>query len=426
MALLAAGGPCRHHSWVPDLSSIPKDEVVWVFQDPLLRLSMISLLPQCSTHRTVLAADVEKFPFRHLRIKRILAELRTAQTTMMPPPLTTPPPSEHHTTCNLHCTTTEITTTKRPPVDLAAINRQIISNIQSLRRMSERLQQQPSTTTTTTMTTSHPAPQPTHNPTPADCSNPPPKITDTTTQMRPSDRLLLQPTTTTLTPSQPPLQQDSPLPQYSPKLQQQQQPVSIENDLLLLRNNMESTQSFTTASSPPAPPDDRAPFPPSEPSQRPLPTAPAISVMPIRSRLERLLNNIHDNPIAPWVPDAVHRRYVLHLSGEQDLPAHHTERDTSTPAVLENIPYDHNNSLVTCYVTSPYNPAFDIHPMKSGYRQKRPPHRVTQTNYITGPYNPALDIHPTPTDQRMTCHQPHTRLPLAPPVKVCAQHKRPP
>jgi len=74
MALLAAGGPCRRCYWVPDLSPIPEDEVVWVFQDPLLRLHMLSLLPQRGTHRTI-AADVENFPFWHLRIKRILAVL---------------------------------------------------------------------------------------------------------------------------------------------------------------------------------------------------------------------------------------------------------------------------------------------------------------------------------------------------------------
>jgi len=424
MTLSAAGGPRRHRSWVPDLSSIPEDEVVWVFQDPPIRLCTISLLPHCGTHRTV-AADVEKFPFRHLRIKRILAALRSTQTTMMPLPLTTPPPSEHHTTCDLHSTTTETTTIKRPPVDLEAINRQIISNIQSLRRMSERLQQQPSTTTTM-MTTPHPAPQPTQNTTPTDYSNPL-KITDTTTHMRPTARLLLPTTTTTTTqtPFRPPLQQDFTPPPYSPELQQQQT-VLIENDLQSTRNNMESDQPFTTALPPPAPPDDGAPFSPSEPSQRPLPTAPATPVMPIRSRMERLLNNIQDNPIAPWMPDAVYRRNVLHLSGEQDLfPAHHTERDTSTLYVLENIPLHHNNPIVASYATSLYNPALDIHPTKSGYHQKRPPHHLTQTTYITSPYNPALDIHPTTTDQHMKCHQPHTRLPLAPPVKVCAQHKRP-
>jgi len=72
--------------------------------------------------------------------------------------------------------------------------------------------------------------------------------------------------------------------------------------------------AFTTTLPLPAPPDDGAPFSPSEPSQHPLPTAPATPMMLIQSRLEWLLNNIHNNPIAPWMPDAVYRRYVLHLS----------------------------------------------------------------------------------------------------------------
>jgi len=62
MTLSATGDPCQYQYWVPDLLPIPKDEEVWVLQDPPLHLHNISLLPQCSTNHTVVA-DIEKFPF---------------------------------------------------------------------------------------------------------------------------------------------------------------------------------------------------------------------------------------------------------------------------------------------------------------------------------------------------------------------------
>jgi len=280
------------------------------------------------------------------------------------------------------------------------------------------------------MSMPHTVPLPTHDTTTPSCSIPPPEITATTTNVQIYDQPLLQTPTMMMMPkphSQLLLQRDFHLPPSLSKLQQQQQPVSIKNGLPSIRKHMELDQPFPTTPLPTAPPGNGAPFPPTEPNKRPLPTAPATPMRPIQSRLERLLNNLHDNPIAPWMPDTICWCCVLHLSREQDMsPAHHTECDNSTPAVKDTIPYHNNNPLVTNYATSTYNPAFDLHPTMFRHCQKCPPHHSTQTNYITSPYNPAFNIHPTPAKHQLKCHQPYAQLPLAPPVLVCAQHKRPP
>jgi len=432
-ALSAAGDPSRHRYWVPDLSSIPEDEEVWVFQDPPLQLCTISLLSQCGTHRTV-AADVEKFPFRHLAIKRILAALRSAPTTMMQPPLPTTPPPEPNTTspCTLPFLPTATTPTKRTPVDLDAINREIIRSIQFLRRMEEQLQKQSSPTTK--MSTPPPEPTTTQEITTTASSHLPLKLTATTTTVCTSDWFLPIPTTTTTTitkpPSQLPLQQVYPPPPYSSKMKEQPQPEPITNTLPSTRKNMELDRPFPTALPPTAPPDYAAPFPTTEPSKSHLPTAPATPLMPLRSRLERLLDNIHSNTIELWMPDAVYRRSVRHLSEAPDLscaqPTDHANPANRTLYFLANLQYHNNNSLLAEYATSPYNPAFDIHPKRTDLRQKCHQHHSFITNSAVKPYNPAFDLHPMLTDHHQQGHQHHTRLPLALPVQVFAQNKRPP
>jgi len=239
-ALSAAGNPRRHGYWVPNLSPIPEDEKVWVFQDPPPQLYMFSLLPQRGTHRTV-AADVEKFPFRHLHIKRIIAELRSAPTMEITPPLATTLSLEPNSTS--HCTTpfipTATTPKQRTPVDLNAINQEIIRSIQTLRRQQEKLQ----SSTKTPMTTSPLNPTPTPTITTATVpSNLLPQLTENTATACTSDRLQIQTTTTTTitTPSQLPTQQAFPLPPRSFNLKEQPQQEPITKTLHLNSDNQAS------------------------------------------------------------------------------------------------------------------------------------------------------------------------------------------
>jgi len=162
---------------------------------------------------------------------------------MMTPPLPTTPSSEPNTTS--HWTLPSITTAtapmKRTLVDLDAINCKIICSIQTLRQLQEKLQQQPLMTTMMTMSPSDPMPKQAITTTTVH-SNLPPKLTETTTNARTSDRLLQIPmmtTTITKTPSQLPIQQASPLYPYSFKLQEQPQPEPITNTLHLTRKNLE-------------------------------------------------------------------------------------------------------------------------------------------------------------------------------------------
>jgi len=262
-----------------------------------------------------------------------------------------------------------------------------------------------------------------------------PQITATTTTVSTSDRLIM-PTSTTMTTtttttattlSQLPLQQNSSLTPSSFKLKEQPQPAPINIAPRLTRKNMESDRPFPTAPQPTAPPYDAAPSATTELSKRHLPPVLATPLMPIRSRLERLIHNIHDNTIELWMPDAVYQRSVRHLSKEQDLPlAQPTNHANSTPSLLENTPNHTNNSRLADYATRPYNPAFDIHPKLSDCRQKCYQHHSRLTNSGTTPYNPAFDLHPSLTNHGQNCHQQCTQLSLAPPVQGFAQNKRPP
>jgi len=271
MALLAAGNPSQNHYWVPDLSSIPEDEEVWLFQDPPLHLCKILLSPQCGTHHTV-AADVEKFPFWHLCIKRILAALLSVPTMMLTLPLTTTMPPALNTTShsNLPSTTTAMTMMARTPVDHDEINHQLICSIQSFWQMSEHLQQQPSMMTMTTMS----PPKPTHqqDTTTTACINLPLTITATTTKKLTSNQLMVMPmmmTTMITTPSQLMLQQDSPLHPSFSILKEILQPVTIDNapPYPLIHKTMELDQSFPATPLLMVPPDDTAAFSPTEPSK---------------------------------------------------------------------------------------------------------------------------------------------------------------
>ncbi len=235
MALLVAGGPRRHHYWVPALSPVPEDEVVWVFQDPLLHLCTISLLQQCGTHHAI-AADVEKFPFQHLCIKQILVALRSVPQamTMRPTPPITPIPLNTTASNSLPMTINANPTTMHPKVDLDEINHQLICSIQSLWQMNEQLTAPPSTMTTMPMLLTATMTLP--NLTTPECSNPS-TITATTMTTSISDWLMPIPMMATMTaPYQPPLQHDLPLPSSSSALMEVTKPVTIDIDTPILQS----------------------------------------------------------------------------------------------------------------------------------------------------------------------------------------------
>jgi len=485
-ALSVAGDPSRHRYWVPDLSFIPEDEVVGVFQDPPLRFFRISLLPKRGTHRAV-AADVEKFPFRHLRIKRIHAELCSAQQTltMMTPPLIATPSPEPNTMsrCNLP-TTTAPTTTTRTPVDLNEITRELIRCQQALRRMRERQQQQPSTTTTTTLP---PEPTPTQDIMTTARSNLLPQITATTTTTSTPDRLLLSTTSMTMTTMttphhQPPLH-DSSLTPPSSTVRKLMNPEPLnptssipdttelklhrthasmpttppDNDAAEIPDTTELKLRHTHASVPTTPPDNDAADPATAPTKNNPTPATATPFMPTQSRMERLLNNIQDRPIALWTPAAIYRYLTRNqLNAPDPTPTQSTAHVTQTAHRLATKQYLNNNSLLTNDDTSPYNPAFDIHLMLPDHCQISHQHHPLIATSVTSPFNPAFDIHlklmdhrqinhqyhsltvkyaTSPfdpafdihlTDHRQKCHQHHTRLHLAPTVQAFTQNKRPP
>ncbi len=383
------------------------------------------MLPQCSTHCTI-AADVEKFPFRHLCIKRTLVALQSVPMTMMLPPLPTtlPPATSTTSQCTYPIINTATTTTKSTPVNLEAINCRLICSIQLLQWMQEQLQS--STTMMMMMTMPPPAPKPTQDTMTTVCSNLPPQITTVPT-IASTSNWLLRPTTMTMIPiakppSQLPLQQDSSLTPSSSKLKEQLQPEPINITLPSTCKNMELDQLLPTTLQPTAPPHDAAPFA-TKPSKRHLPTVPTMPLMPIHSWLQRLLDNIHDITIDLWMPDAVYWHSVQNWPNTQDLPL--AQSTNSTLYLLEN-PLNHTTkSLLADSATSPYNLAFDIHPKLPDCCQKCNQHHSPLTNSANKSYNLALDLHPMLTNHHWTCHQQHIPLSLAPPVQGLAQNKQP-
>jgi len=143
--------------------------------------------------------------------------------------------------------------------------------------------------------------------------------------------------------------------------------------------------------------------------------------------MERLLSNIHNQTSVLWMLIAISRISTQHQLNALD-PTHTHPMDYANckPYLLDPTKYNSNNSLLASYVTSPYNPAFEIHPKLPDHHQKCHQYKSLLAYYATSPYNPTFDIHPTISDHCQKCHQHHPCFPLAPLIQVLAQNKRPP
>jgi len=177
----------------------------------------------------------------------------------------------------------------------------------------------------------------------------------------------------------------------------------------------------------------------------------------ILSRIGRFLHDTQTQNLTLWIPDALYRCHNPNrTTGHSRIPVQHFPHDTSTFPSMEPILYCVNNPLEAEGATEQYTPAFDIHlswqvncqnyyqnphrllmdttvqafapnmPRLSDHRQYCHQHHSLPANYATSPYNPAFDIHPTLTDHRQQSHQYHTCFPLATYVQVFAQNKWPP
>jgi len=84
---------------------------------------------------------------------------------------------------------------------------------------------------------------------------------------------------------------------------------------------------------------------------------------------------------------------------------------------LVHLLYHTNNSLAN-YDTSPYNPAFNLHPMQFNHHQKHPHYHFHLTDNATRPYNLAFNVHLMLAKYHQKCYQSHTWLQLATHVTV--------
>jgi len=85
--------------------------------------------------------------------------------------------------------------------------------------------------------------------------------------------------------------------------------------------------------------------------------------------MERLLSNLHDRNIVIWMLDAKYWHTQNWSNKPAQTPSHPIELINCKPYLLAAIQYHTNNPLLANYVTSPYNPAFDIHPTGIDHHQ---------------------------------------------------------
>jgi len=260
----------------------------------------------------------------------------------------------------LPSTTTATSTMKCTPVDLDAINCELIHIIQTLWQMSEQLQQLPSTVTT--MTTPPPTPMPMQDPTTTNSNLPLPLAATTESTLdqlwMPMPMMMM-----TNTPNQPMLQ-DLLLTPSSSTLRKLPQPAPINLTSPTLQiQDMELKQLSPHALMLMTPPNDDTAYPTTEPSKHHLTTATPTPFLPTWTWMEWLLSNLHHRNIVLWMPDAIYWHLTQNQSNTQDpAPAHPIEHTTHIPYLFETILYHINNSLLANYAASPYNLAFDIHP----------------------------------------------------------------
>jgi len=141
---------------------------------------------------------------------------------------------------------------------------------------------------------------------------------------------------------------------------------------------------------------------PQNPTKGHLMTATATPSTPMQSWMAWLLSNIHDQNSILWMLDALSWITTWNQSNEQDpTHTHPFDHANCKTYLLEPTQYHINNSLLATYATSPYNPAFDIHPKLPNHCQKCHQYNSFLTNYATSPYNPGLQ-HPPHNDQSLS------------------------
>jgi len=228
------------------------------------------------------------------------------------------------------------------------------------------------------------------------------------------DRLFPPMTPTTTTPL-PQRQPDSPYPPptlspatLNPTLEREPFDLTANNSQLL--KNMENMAQIYPSEPMPMTPlttpqsdTDQSDTPPG-----PLETLPLLAIL---SRIGRFIDNTRTHNITLWKPDYLHRRPTFNRPiGHSQISVHHLAHETS------NFPF--LAARLHCPTTE------RIHDPLANLQYST--NNSTLNKYATSPYDPAFDIHPTRPDQCQTYYKNPTGRPSATPVQAFAHNKRPP